>query len=194
MGSRETVRDALKKYSVSFAQPGQEFTLASGEKSNVYVDVKKTAMHHSIHHALAMLLYESIQDIPFLGVDTVAGVVVGGCHLASLVGLYSAMLGRPGVVPFDVVYVRKEAKDHGTKNLVEFPATMVHDAPRRRALLIEDVVTTGGSTMKAAAQLRALRYEVPGVLAVIDRRVVRKPRLDDGTAVRALFTLDEFNV
>jgi orotate phosphoribosyltransferase len=62
--------------------------------------------------------------------------------------------------------VRKEAKDHGSKRLLEGD---LHLPPKSRITILEDVVTTGGSTLKAAERLRAAGHEVVGVVALVDR-------------------------
>jgi orotate phosphoribosyltransferase len=68
--------------------------------------------------------------------------------------------------PLDAVYVRKEVKDHGSKRLVEGDTHLPRGA---RVAILEDVVTTGGSTLKAAARLVDAGYEVAGVIAIVDR-------------------------
>ena len=68
--------------------------------------------------------------------------------------------------PRDAVYVRKEAKDHGSKRLLEGDAKL---APKTPIVILEDVVTTGGSTLKAVEKLRAAGHAVVGVVALVDR-------------------------
>ena len=72
------------------------------------------------------------------------------------------MRGRP----LDALYVRKEAKDHGTKKLVEGDKSI---SPGTRVALLEDVVTTGGSSLKAVEKLRAAGATVVGIVALVDR-------------------------
>lgn len=182
---RELVLNFLKTHSVKVSAPGEMFTLASGEKSRFYINVKNTALAGRVHESLAYLLYDELAHGYYGALQAVAGVALGGCHLASIVGLYASLKGG---TQLDVVYVRKAAKDHGTKSLVEGPA---HEGPVS-IVLLEDVITTGGSSMEAAQHLREAGYDVRGVLAVVDRRVERLPTLRDGLAVRSLFTLDDF--
>ena len=137
---------------------GEEFTLASGQKSNIYVNVKKTAFHHRGTKLLAKLLCDKMIE-EFHLVEAVAGVALGGCHLASIVAMQYPM-------EIDTVYVRKEAKDHGTKQLIERP-NLFKD---QHLVLLEDVVTTGNSAIQAADLLRNEGYDVKGILAVVDRR------------------------
>jgi orotate phosphoribosyltransferase len=147
---RELKRRSLKT--------GEEFTLASGQKSNVYVDVKKTIMIGYASDIITEMLYKATVTAKFGRYRVAAGVALGGCHLASLVGKECCI---------DTIHIRKEAKDHGTQSLIEGP-----DLPAgSRAVLFEDVVTTGGSSLKAAEILEAAGIEVAGIVAVVDRRV-----------------------
>lgn len=183
---RSFVLNLLKVHSVKVAAPGEFFTLASGAKSRWYIDVKKTALNSKAHFPLAYILYDELAQGIFGGIEAVAGVVLGGCHLASIVAMYASTHGKTAL---DVVYVRKEAKDHGTKALVEH-STMRPDKP---IVLLEDVVTTGGSSVKALYQLRETGYDIRGILAVIDRRDrdARSEKLE-GVPFRSLFVLDDF--
>ncbi len=146
---------------------GEEFTLASGIKSNVYVDVKKTALYSRGSKLLAKLLYEKILE-NFGPVDGVAGVVLGGCHLASIVAMHSP-------TGMDVIYVRKAAKDHGTQKLIERPYMLEEDY----IVILEDVVTTGSSALAAAHLLQKEGFKVLGILAVVDRRAEKLPHLSN---------------
>jgi orotate phosphoribosyltransferase len=144
---------------------GQEFDLASGQKSNVYIDVKKTAMSIKSSKLLAKLLYEKVEEFGY--VETVAGVVLGGCHLASIVSMVHP-------IGLDVVYVRQEAKSHGTKSLIEG----AEHRDGQFLVLLEDVITTGKSAGKAALVLQEAGFNVRGILAVVDRRAIKVPFLE----------------
>jgi orotate phosphoribosyltransferase len=170
---------------VMLANPNAKFRLASGGTSLYYVDVKRAMLHARMHAPLARLLFDTLFD-EFGPVQAVAGVAVGGCHLASLVALHAALRGGPGL---DVVFVRKEPKDHGARagELVERPSS-----PPGRVVLLEDVITTGRSAGEAVGHLRGAGYDVRGVLAVVDRQPAREKI--PGLPVRALFTLNGFEV
>lgn len=134
------------------------FTLASGKTSNFFVDVKKTALTARgillITHGLESLLSDQMKpegDEPY----GVAGVTMGGCPLATA---YSLTFG------IDSLYVRKAVKDHGTKAKIE--GTLPDGSV---VILLEDVITTGGSSLDAVRTLREAGYKVPYVLAVVDR-------------------------
>ncbi len=181
---RHLVQRLLEVYSVKVAPVGEEFTLASGEKSRVYIDVRKTAQKSVAHLPLASLLYDVLAGGDFGGISAVAGVVLGGCHLASILGLYASHFGR---TQLDVVYVRKEPKGHGTKKVIEGPVV----EPGTPVVLIEDVVTTGGSSIKAMTDLTDDGYDVRGTLSVIDRRATPSGTLN-GKPFRSLFVLGDF--
>lgn len=173
----EQLIDWLDLFSV---KSGEEFTLASGQKSNVYVDVKKTALHNKVNKLLAKLLYETMVE-KFSPVEAVAGVVLGGCHLASIVAMHHP-------IGIDVVYVRKEAKAHGTQNFIEQPNCHWQE----HIVVIEDVVTTGSSALAAAHLLKNNSYDVRGILSVVDRRVKKESHLGE-FSFAALVDFDELH-
>lgn len=134
-------------------------TLASGKESDFFIDCKQAVLTAEGHALVGEVLLDAIGALP--ACVAVAGVELGGCPLASAVALTSFQRG----VPLDAVYVRKDAKDHGSRRLLEGNTRL---APAARVVLLEDVVTTGGSTVRAAARLREGGYEVAGVVALVD--------------------------
>ena len=155
---------------------GEEFTLASGQKSNIYCDVKQTMLFGPAMHNLAKLLHQTAEMFGWY--HAVAGVPLGGSHLATLVAMYCP--------PMNVVLVRKEAKDHGTQKLVEGPPSNLF----KKVVLFEDVVTTGSSVLKAAKTLEEAGYDIRGIVAVVDRRIDKAPTLGD-YGFRALVDFEE---
>jgi orotate phosphoribosyltransferase len=135
--------------------------LASGRESDFFIDVKQTALLAEGHALLGAQLLDTLTG-EFGPVAAVAGVVLGGCPLASAVAAESFSRGAA----IDAIYVRKAAKDHGTRKLVEGAAAL---AKGSRVAVVEDVVTTGGSTLAALDVLRAEGLEIAGVVAVVDR-------------------------
>jgi orotate phosphoribosyltransferase len=156
---RDQLLNLLRTKSLKRAPEGKPFILASGKESMVYLDVRKTALSPEGHNVLGYLLYQMAvgwTSVP----DLVAGVALGGCPLASAVSMFSCSVTKP----FPAVYVRKEAKGHGSQNLVEGPYE-----PGQNVLLLEDVVTTGGSSLKALEALREAGLNPVGVVGVVDR-------------------------
>ncbi len=132
--------------------------LASGKESDFFIDCKQTVLTARGHHLAAELILDGIRHLH--GIEAVAGVALGGCPLASAVSLMSVSRGRA----LDALYVRKEAKDHGSRRLIEGPVRS-----GMRVILLEDVVTTGGSTLAAIEVLRAAGVEVVAVAVLVDR-------------------------
>src|SRR5690606_26654254 len=132
--------------------------LASGKESDFFIDCKPTVLSAKGHCLVGELMLDALRHLP--KADAVAGVALGGCPLASAVSLTSELRGRP----MPALYVRKEAKEHGTRKLVEGTVT-----PGIRVALLEDVITTGGSTLKAIEALRSVGAEVVGVVVLVDR-------------------------
>jgi len=135
-------------------------TLASGRESDFFIDCKQSVLTAEGHALVGELMFEALAGLP--ACEAVAGVELGGCPLASAVSLTSFVRGRP----LDALYVRKEVKDHGSRKLVEGDRSLRPGLP---VVILEDVITTGGSTLKAVEKLRASGAEVVGVVALVDR-------------------------
>lgn len=178
MIERNKLIEDLKLLSI---KKGEEFTLASGQKSNVYCDVKQTALFGASMHNLSKLLYQTAAMFgPF---HALAGVPLGGSLLATMAAMYCP--------PTHLILIRKEAKDHGTQKLVEAPPAEIFPPQFfRKVILIEDVVTTGQSVLKAAKILEDVGYDIRGIVAVVDRRIDKTPTLGD-YGFRALVDFEE---
>lgn len=184
MKDKETLRQAIKKYSIKTT--GEYFELSSGTESNIYIDLKKTAQRNDIQNILARFLSNAAHSLSVKmlldeesHVDFVAGVALGGCHLASIVSFYSRVYDG-------VLYIRNEIKTHGTKQLIEGPEFQAEQT----VILIEDVITTGNSSLKAAQILEDAGLIVIGIVAVVDRRDTPTNSLGP-YHFQSLFTLEE---
>lgn len=135
-------------------------TLASGRESDFFIDCKQAVLTAEGHALVGALMLEALDALG--GCDAVAGVELGGCPLASAVSLMSHLRGTP----LPALYVRKEVKDHGSRRQIEGDKALV---PGLRVAMLEDVITTGGSTLKAVEKLRAAGASVVGVIALVDR-------------------------
>jgi len=135
--------------------------LASGRESDFFIDCKQTMLTAEGHALVGELLFDLLSELP--SCDAVAGVELGGCPLASAVSLVSFQRGRP----LNALYVRKAKKDHGSTKLVEGDKSLV---PGLKVALLEDVVTTGGSSLKAVESLKHVGAEVVGIVALVDRQ------------------------
>jgi orotate phosphoribosyltransferase len=137
------------------------FVLSSGRESDFFIDCKPAVLLAEGHVLVGKALLERIRG--FLGpVSAVAGVELGGCPLASAVA-YASWSDGP---PIDAVYIRKSAKAHGTRAMLEGAQAL---RPNARLAIVEDTVTTGGSTLRAVQAIRDAGFEAAGVIAVVDR-------------------------
>lgn len=135
-------------------------TLASGRESDFFIDCKQTILTAEGHALAGSLMFAALDQLP--ACQAVGGVELGGCPLASAVSLISFQRGRP----LPALYVRKASKDHGTKKLVEGDKSIVAGM---NVVLLEDVITTGGSSLNAVNALKAAGVAVVGILALVDR-------------------------
>jgi orotate phosphoribosyltransferase len=138
----------------------KKVTLASGRESDFFIDCKQSVLTAEGHALVGDLMFEALDALP--PCEAVAGVELGGCPLASAVSLTSFVRGRP----LPALYVRKEVKDHGSRRLVEGDKALANGAP---VVILEDVITTGGSTLKAVEKLKLAGASVVGVVALVDR-------------------------
>lgn len=138
----------------------KKVTLASGRESDFFIDCKQSVLTAEGHALVGDLMFEALDALP--PCEAVAGVELGGCPLASAVSLTSFVRGRP----LPALYVRKEVKDHGSRRLVEGDKALAEGAP---VVILEDVITTGGSTLKAVEKLKLAGATVVGVVALVDR-------------------------
>ena len=135
--------------------------MSSGRESDFFIDCKPAVLSAEGHVLVGEALLARIRDDVGV-VAAVAGVELGGCPLASAVAQASWRNGPP----LDAVYVRKSEKQHGTRKLLEGAD---HLARGSKLAVVEDTVTTGGSTLRAIEAVRDAGFEVAGVVAVVDR-------------------------
>ena len=126
-----------------------DFTLASGKKSNVYIDIKMAMTHPEILKSIAV----SVMNLN-LDWDVVAGVAVGGVPLAVASSLESL---KPYII------IRKEQKTHGLSSLI------IGDVKGKRVVMIEDVTTSGGSALFGVEQIRQAGGVIVDIISVVDR-------------------------
>ncbi|MFM7228021.1 MAG: orotate phosphoribosyltransferase [Cyanobacteriota bacterium] len=156
------------------------FTLASGRTSDHYVNCKPVSLSGIGLALLGTLMLEQVEA----GAVAVAGLTLGADPLVSAVALQAALSGRS----LDALIVRKEAKGHGTGAWLEGPLPPAGS----RITVLEDVVTTGGSALKAVNQLREAGFVVDQVVAIVDRQEGgAEAMLAAGLSLRSLFLLEE---
>ena len=171
----EELLELLKKY----AYKKGEFTLSSGKTSEHYVNCKPVTLTGRGLTLTSLLMLKEIDA------GVVGGLTLGADPLVSGVSLVSALDGRM----VNALIVRKEAKGHGTQAWIEGP-----ELPKgTKVTVLEDVVTTGGSAIKAAEKLRDAGYEVNRVVAIVDRLDGGAEAMKEaGLELRSLFSLEDF--
>jgi orotate phosphoribosyltransferase len=162
----------------------REVTLASGAKSNFYIDCKQAVLtaegHFLVASCFGRLLTERAPDVEAIG-----GVTMGADPLASAVSTLSFVAGRP----LPAFYVRKEAKGHGTGQWIEGTKSL---RPGMRVAILEDVVTTGGSALKAIARVREHGLVVAAILGLVDREEGGREVLEKEAPLYTLFRRRDF--
>jgi len=155
----ETERDRLAELLRKHSLMRGEFTLASGKKSNYYFDSKKTTLLAEGSYLTARAVLELLAEREIDAV-AVGGLTLGADPIVCAVAALSWSEGRP----ISSFIVRKEAKGHGTGRAIEgnLPAGA-------RVVVIDDVVTTAGSTLQAIEAAEANGFEVAAVICLVDR-------------------------
>jgi orotate phosphoribosyltransferase len=167
MVGRETVLKQLLK-DMKVVQTG-EFILASGKKSNYFVNIKRASTNPQVLREIGKAM------APYVGEAKIAGMALGAVPLAVAVALET---NRPFVM------VRKEPKDHGTRDLIEGEVL-----PGEKFVIVEDVATTGGSTMRVVTALREKGANVARAVVVVDRQEgAREMLTEHGIELISLFT------
>jgi len=175
--AHETLLAELREHALVIG----EVTLSSGQTAAYYVDAKRALLLPDCFRALGELVSAEAltHEAPAVG-----GMTMGADPIAC------AALAAPGGEGLRAFFVRKERKEHGLQRWIEGPLL----EPGTRCLVVEDVVTSGGSTVKAIERVREEGLEVAGVLAVVDRLAGGGDAISDvaeGAPYRALVTIDE---
>ncbi|MCY7335376.1 MAG: orotate phosphoribosyltransferase [Chamaesiphon sp.] len=153
-----TLRQHLLDLICQLAYKEGDFVLSSGQKSTYYINGKQVTLHPEGAVATARLMLAMLPA----DTDAVAGLTLGADPIVSSVSVVSVYEGKS--IP--ALIIRKEAKGHGTQAYIE-GATL---KPGAKVVVLEDVVTTGQSAMKAVERLRAAGYDVDRVLTLVDRQ------------------------
>jgi orotate phosphoribosyltransferase len=151
---------ALRRLLAARSTRRGRFTLASGGISTLYIDARLTTMSPEGLALVGPLGLSMIRHANW-HVDAVGGLTLGADPIAYAISYASALEGRTLVRAFTV---RKEPKPHGTGQLIEGPFRTGD-----RVAVVEDVITTGSSALRAARAVRAAGGQVVGVLALVDR-------------------------
>lgn len=177
MTPREKLKQLFRERALQFG----DFTLASGQKSNYYVNSKKVLFHAEAITLLGELIYEETKELP---IQAIGGLEVGAIPMAAaaLTAYHRHSRSLEGF------FVRKKAKDHGSQERLEGQVN-----PGDAVVVIDDVLTTGGSVLQAIAAVEAREATVARVLCICDRlqgAAEALARYD----YRPLFTIQDFGI
>ncbi len=140
----------------------KEITLSSGLKSNFYIDMKQTLLHAEGIYLVSRLMLEKLKHLDGK-LAGVGGMTMGADPMTSVVSLMSLTWKRP----IHALYIRKEPKGHGTNEWVE---GLKNFSNGESIFILEDVVTTGGSSLRAVERAQAVGLNVLGILTCVDRQ------------------------
>ncbi len=172
--ARERLVDELRQHALVIG----EVTLTSGARAQYYVDAKRAILRPEGFAALAALLAAQVSE---WGATAVGGMTMGADAVAC-----AALAGGARTKGF---FVRKESKAHGLQRRIEGPLLLAED----RCAVVEDVVTTGGSTLAAIAALQEEGHTICGVISVLDRLAGGGEAIERaaGAPYLALSTIDD---
>jgi len=177
--ARERLRAGLNRYALKRG----EFTLASGEKSNFYIDVREISLRGEFLELIGQQLWSLIKPT---GANAVGGLTLGADPIAAAVTITAARDGTdcPALI------VRKEAKGHGTGRRIEGPFQ-----PGLSVAVVEDVTTTGRSAKTAADAIIEAGGTIAGIFTVLNRRAgADELYAEPGWPFQALFSLDDLDL
>ena len=177
----------LAKILVERSYKEGDFLLASGRRSDYYFDCRVTALHAEGSELIGNLFFEAVSEIIASGtpVKGVGGMTMGADPLVSATTVVSSQKGKP----LNGLLVRKESKGHGTNQFVEGLANFEAGDP---VVVLEDVVTTGGSLLKACQRIESAGLKIVAVCCILDREEGGREKLKEaGYELKALFTRRE---
>jgi len=180
MYDKQALIELIREKALKFGR----FTLVSGKQATYYLDGKQV----TLDPAGSRLIAEGILDlldaetIP----DAVGGMSIGADPITAAVVTISAVRGTP----LRGFMVRKESKGHGTNQYVEGPVS-----PGDEVVVVEDVVTTGGSSLTAIERIEAFGMKVRGVIAIVDRMEGGREAFEQaGHRLQSLLTIRDFGI
>jgi orotate phosphoribosyltransferase len=180
---RERLLDLLVQHAYRY-DSAKPFQLASGAFSEEYINCKEALGLPQALHALATVIHPEILTT----VDAVGGLTMGADPIAIGVSQYSSQTNRP----FRWFTVRKQAKEHGLRREIEGGVEV-----GTTVAIVDDVVTTGGSTIDAIRKCRAAKLVIKQVIVLVDRQQgglqMIKDEVGPGIPVKAIFTKDEIH-
>ena len=162
----------------------RDVTLASGRKSNFYFDGKQTALHARGGLLVGKAFWEIVKS--FAGpIHGVGGLTMGADPIATATSIASNLAGEP----VHAFIIRKEPKGHGTGQWLEGRKNL---PPGSRVVIVEDVTTTGDSSLKAVDRAQQEGLEVLGIITLVDREEGARENIEgQGQVLKSVFTRTE---
>ena len=181
MNERARLLELLTK----LAYEKRRVVLSSGRESDFYIDTKQATLSAEGHYLVGRLVLAEVRALA-PDVQAIGGLTMGADPIASATSLTSFLAGQP--IP--AFYVRKEPKGHGTNQWIEGKKGLPEGA---RVCVLEDVVTTGASTLKAVERCQSEGLQVLGVVALVDREEGGRAAVEaKGVRLRSLFRRSDF--
>ena len=178
-----TERERLKRIIIGLSYEKKKVTLASGRESDFYFDGKQTTLNPEGGYLTGKLFFEAIKDVA--GIEGVGGLTLGADPIATATSVVSYLEG----MPIPAFIIRKEPKGHGTGAWLEGRKNL---QPGAKVVIVEDVVTTGGSSMKAVRRAEDEGLEVLGIVTLVDREEGGREHIEnEGYWLKAIFTKSE---
>ena len=177
------VRNRLKELILERSLKFGNFTLASGKKTKYYIDGKMTSFDPEGAYLIGQMMLQEIRKLS-KPIDAVGGPTMGADPIVTGIGIASHLKG----VPLRLFVVRKEVKKHGTQKSIEG-----NFKNGDRVVIVEDVMTTGGSLLNAVEAVEESGGTVAAVMVIVDRQQGGKETIEKrGYTYVALFEIDEF--
>jgi len=180
---RGRLLELLRRHSFRRGAP-DEFLLASGRRSDFFINCKATVLRAEAHHLVGHLVLEAVDG--FRPLAAVGGVAICACPIVSSVCTVSHGAGRP----LDGFYVRLSRKDHGMAQKIDGLEGIESGA---RIAMLEDVLTTGGSLAHGIEQARSAGLDVVGSVVLVDRLEGGREAIEaTGVPLVSLYTREDF--
>ena len=178
------VKEELKAIICELSYEEREVTLVSGRKSNFYFDGKQTTLHARGGLLVGQAFWQEVKA--FGGkIDGVGGLTMGADPIATATSIAAGLDGTP----VHAFIIRKEPKGHGTGQWLEGRKNL---PPGSRVVIVEDVTTTGGSSLQAVERAQEEGLVVAGIVTLVDREEGAREMIEGaGQVLRAVFTKTE---
>jgi len=176
--ARSRLLTLFKERAVSFGK----FKLASGKESTYYINSKKAIFHSEAVWLLGEVLWDMTRDLTF---EAAGGLEVGAIPMAAALAQRCHQEGRA----LEGFFVRKQPKSHGSQERVEGGL-----GPGMRVLVLDDVLTTGGSVLQAVSAIESLGAKVAAVACIVDRLEGARQAIAPQYDYRPIFTIRDFGI